>query len=303
MHPSPGGEGEQVRLKRKYLAVIVVIMIVGVAFVASMVYGSVQATRVAYVAVRADQQVFTSAEDVTFQLIPLTEGVQFTVEDQGGRNWYGVHVIRIPDAVDPKEVATNLSLLNMFASWDRGYAVVPTGSFNSTGEPLSLSWNGTMYMPGLVEGKDWVTATSGYYLLYPRLQWSYGHVTKFMLDEGAVFYYDSLRVNISTERTETSFSMGLSISLGEGMPEGEYVLRSQLNPMIYDDGYQYTYLNRTFDLRAGEKISLELGPVGAEPYMSAQYDAVVIGPDGRVYAFGFNKSGIDYGGWFNEFQY
>lgn len=69
------GRVEGMRLKKKYLALIVVIMLVGVAFVASLVYGSVQATRIAYVAVRADQEVFTSAENVTFKLVPLTEGV------------------------------------------------------------------------------------------------------------------------------------------------------------------------------------------------------------------------------------
>lgn len=293
------------RLKKKYLAIIVVIMLVGVAFVASMVYGSVQSTRVAYVAVRADKEVFTGAEDVTFKLVPLTDGVQFTVDDWYDKNWNGVHVVRIPDSVDPGEVVTNISLLNQFSSWDRGYAIVPTGSFNSTGEALELSWNGTLGVYNFVTGEeDWVGATSGYYLLYPRLQWSYGHVTKFMLDEGAVFYYDSLNANVTIERTKTSFSMSVDISLGEGMPEGEYQLRSRLSPMAYQDGNEPTYLNRTFTLAAGETVRVELGPVEADPYASAQYDAVVVGPDGTVYAFGFNKNYYGQGGgWYNDFQY
>lgn len=101
-------------------------------------------------------------------------------------------MVRIPSDVDPAEVVTNVSLLSQFSSWDRGYAILPIGSFNSTGEPLELSWNGTILVGNdLVNGTKWVKATSGHYLLYPRLQWSYGHATKFMLDDDAVFYYDS----------------------------------------------------------------------------------------------------------------
>lgn len=231
------GEGEKIRLKKKYLALIMVIMIIGVALLSSVVYSSVQANRIAYIAVRADKEVFTSAENVTFKLIPLAEGVQFTMNEQELYDrYYGVHVVKIPSEIDPAEVTANISLLDKLNSWDRSNIIVPVPSFNSTGEPLELSWNGTMLVGNdLLNGTEWVKATSGYYLLYPRLQWSEGHVTKFMLDDNAVFYYDSLSTNISTHHTADSFSMRMDISLGEGMPEGAYELVSRLRPMTFSD--------------------------------------------------------------------
>jgi hypothetical protein len=293
-------------------------MIVGVALFASLVYGSVQQSRIAYIAVRTDKDVYTSAEDVTFKLMPLTEGIQFTLSGWMDPNYNGVHVIRIPDDVDPAEVVTNTSLLDRFRSWDRGYANLPIETFNSTGEPLEMSWNGTIRVANeLVNDLEtepsniyykWANATSGYYLLYPRLQWSYGHVTKFLLDDSAVFYYDSLDVNISTVHDistvdgDYSFSMSLDISLGEGMPEGEYQLRSLLYQMKWDAKSVSTYLNETFVLTTGGKpVHLELGPMDAGQRLQATYDAVVIGPDGKRYAFGFEKSSG--GGWNNDYRY
>lgn len=94
--------------------------------------------------------------------------------------------------------------------------------------------------------------------------------------------------------------MSMDISLGEGMPEREYELRSRLHPMAYSDS-ELKYLNRTFTLTAGEAIHLELGPVDADPHSSATYDAVVVGPDGTMYAFGFTKT--SHGGWYGDYQY
>lgn len=62
-------------------------MFVGVALLASLVYGSVQDSRIAYVAVRTDKEVYTSGENVTFKLVPLTDGIEFTMDDQNDP-WY-----------------------------------------------------------------------------------------------------------------------------------------------------------------------------------------------------------------------
>jgi len=300
------------RLKKRYLAAIIVFIIIVVAALASVIYSSVQAERIAYIAVHADKDVFTSDENVTFQLVPLTEGVQFTVEGGDGMNGYGVHVIRIPDSVDPKEVVTNVSLLNDIYSWDHGRVILPVDSFNSTGEPLRMSWDGTLdyyeyytEYETYAEDEAWANArakaTSGYYILCPYLQWSYGHITKFMLDEGAIFYYDSLNVNITTDRSKDSFSMSMNISLGKDMPEGEYKLFSRLQPMSYEDGQSGTRLNQNFTLMKGGSVHIDLGPIKADEYSSATYDAVIRGPNGELYAFGFNK-GV-YEGWYYDYRY
>lgn len=295
--------GETIRLKKKYTAVIIVAMIVGVALLASLVYGSVQDSRIAYITVRTDKDVYTSDENVTFRLVPLTEGLEFTLD--GSKNPYqnGVHVIRIPDDVDPGEVVTDTSLLYQIGSWGRGRIILPIETFSSGGEPLEMSWNGTMSINNeLTGGVDWAKATSGYYLLYPRLERSQGHVTKFMMDDAAVFYYESLNVNISAVHSYDSFSMSMGISLGEGMSEGEYELRSRLYPMKYDamePGNRY--FNETFILAPGAPHAVKIGPVEADSHVGAIYDAVVVGPDGRLFAFGIIKS--PGGEWYNDHRY
>ena len=50
--------GMEMRLKRQYIAVIVVVMILITAFIASFVVSSVQGSRVAYAAVRADKATY-----------------------------------------------------------------------------------------------------------------------------------------------------------------------------------------------------------------------------------------------------
>ena len=72
------------KLKRRYLVVIVVLMVVMTALVASVVVSSVQGSRIAYVAVSADKESYSMGENVTFKLRPLTSGVDFTI---GGSNY------------------------------------------------------------------------------------------------------------------------------------------------------------------------------------------------------------------------
>lgn len=308
----PPRAGETIRLKKKYLAIIVVVMIVGVALLASLVYSSVQGSRIAYIAVRTDKDVYTSDENVTFRLVPLTDGIEFTM---GGQNdpRYGMHVVRIPDDVDPAEILTDPLLLDRIYSWERKSIILPIETFNSADGPLEMSWNGTIqiYNDELVDDPEvgwsqkqyqWVSATSGHYLLYPRLQWYAGHVTKCMLDESSIFYYESLNVNISAVHSPGSFSMSMDITIGEGMPEGEYELRSRLSPLIYDGTKQVsTYLNKSMSLVAGISTHLELGPMKTQDHVMAEFDAVVEGPDGRLFAFGFSKS--PNGAWYNDYRY
>lgn len=291
-----------IRLKKKYTAVVIVAMIVGVSLLASVVYGSVQESRIAYIAVRTDKDVYTSGENVTFKLVPLTEGLQFTLG--GGMYPYqnGVQVVRIPDDVNPADVVTDPSLLERIHFWGLGRNILPIGTFNSTGEPLEMSWNGTVQIDGeLTGGVNWANATSGYYLLYPRLERSQGHVTKFMLDDAAVFYYRSLNADINTVRTDDSFSISMGISLDKGLPEGEYELRSRIYPMYSDPDQPGMYVNETFNLTAGATHTVKMVPTEAGSYRYVTFDAVVVGPDGRLFAFGFAET--PYGRWYDDFRY
>jgi len=61
------------------------------------------------------------------------------------------------------------------------------------------------------------------------------------------------------------------------------------------------FLNQNFTLMKGGSVHIDLGPIKADEYSSATYDAVIRGPNGELYAFGFNK-GV-YEGWYYDYRY
>lgn len=208
------------KLKKKYLALVIVVMLALTAVVSTMVYGSVQATRIAYVAVQADKKVFEAGENVTFRLIPMSSDIRFTVSGY----YYsdaGMHVIRIPDWIDPETMLDDPKMVQNISSWEYGggmRTVIPFPEYNSSGEPLAMSWNGSIYVQSPATGQNgtWAKASSGYYLLYPKFDWVYGNKVKFMLDESAIFRYESITV----EYDMTALANGTSVAVGLTLPSG-----------------------------------------------------------------------------------
>jgi hypothetical protein len=277
------------RLKNRYLAIIVVVMLVTTALLASWVVGSVQGTRVAYVAVRADKSDYALGENVTFSLVPLAKGLQFTVN--GGGSQGGVYIVRLPDDVDPDTYLDDPQAVYSISNGMHigGGVAVPIPRYNTTGEPLRLSWNGTMMQfDPAKQAMAWDRATAGYYLLSPAYNWEYGHVTKFMLDRSSIFHLDGPAVRFDISYESSMFTVRTEISMPIG---GEPVsgLFTTVVPNHVNYSAEATYHNETVDLVPGGTTTVVLSYPGPDQYYekpSTNMIARIIMGD-TTFVFGF----------------
>ncbi len=276
------------RLKNRYLAVIVVVMLVVTTLLASLLVSSVQGTRVAYVAVRADKSEFAMGENVTFSLTPLTQDLQFTVS--GG----GVYIVRLPDDADPDTYLDDpQAIYNLSNGMHIGGGVaVPIPQYNTTGEPLRLSWNGTMMQYDTANQKVvWDRATAGHYILNPSYNWEYGHVTKFMLDRSSIFYLDGPAVRFDISYESSMFTIRTDISMPGG---GEPVsgLFSTVVPNHVNHSADTVYHNETVDLVPGGTTTVILSYPGPDSYYgpatTSMVARLIVGD--ATYVFGFNPT-------------
>jgi hypothetical protein len=289
------------RLKKKYTAIIVAMMVVLTAILASFIVNSVQGSRIAYVEVSADKASYGMDENVTFKLRPLSQDVQFTVS--GMYEGAGVQIVRLPDSADPDTVLQDSSMLNNLSMWgsSRINTVIPIPSFNSTGEPLELTWNGTIsaYDRGANQ-LSWGKASSGYYLLYPKYSWEYGHTVKFMLDRSSIFFYDSLRVdlNVTNELGQTATNTTITADLT--LPQGAAPVAGTFSSFVpgsmasMDGNYSDNWHNFTVDLLPGVTTRITVS-FPAQSYSQASMDAVVRSPTSN-FIFGFWEIGYNYDG-------
>lgn len=265
-------------------------MIVLTALLASWVVDSVQGSRVAYVAVKADKDSYAMGEDVTFSLVPLTENVQFTVS--GERDGSGVYIVRLADGIDPGTfLDDNEALYNLSSRVHSGNVpVIPIPVYNSTGEPLRLSWNGTIPQYDIEKGGQvWNRATAGYYALYPEYRWEYGHVTKFMLDRASIFYMDGLRVSQDVSLHGSMFTVRTEISL----PSDAGPMTGLFTTIVPNHSVPYNsttvYHNETLDLRPGETSTVTMTYPAMDPSYgpaTTSMSAYFIAGE-TTYAFGF----------------
>jgi len=200
-------------------------MLVATSVIALSINTSIQDNRVAYITVKVDKVSYDAGENITFQLASITEGVDFNITDQGneyGSNSGGVNIIGIPDTMDPYELlddAASIYDLNRMLLWGANeLATIHYGYFNSTDGPLTLSWNGTARVHSLVNYTySFYTATSGYYLIVPDLEMAQDEHLVFVLDENAIFYYNSMDVLIDiTNNPDTNVTVDLSLKAPSG---------------------------------------------------------------------------------------
>lgn len=284
-----GGSGT--RLKNRYLAIIIVTMIVITALLASWIVGSVQGARVAYVAVKADKSDFAMGENVTFSLVPLTQDLQFTVSGDSGQA--GVYIVRLADDVDPDTYLDDPGALYNISSgmYSGGGTVVPIPQYNSTGEPLRLSWNGTMAQYDTAKQTlVWDRATAGNYMLYPSYSWQYGHATKFMLDRASIFHLGGpeVRFNITYESSTFIVRTDITMPDGGGPASG---LFTTVVPNYRDYSAPTAYHNETVNLVPGGTTTVVLSYPGPDsaygPPTTSMVARLIIGD--TAYVFGFTS--------------
>ncbi|MDW5562022.1 MAG: hypothetical protein SA339_02260 [Methanomassiliicoccus sp.] len=264
-------------------------MVILAALLASWVVGTVQGSKVAYVAVRADKTEYNIGENVTFSLVPLSQDVQFTVTGDYGQS--GVYIVRLPDNIDPDtylddpNVVSNLS----HSSHGNGVTAVPIPQYNSTGEPLRLSWNGTIesYNDGSMK---WDRATAGYYLLYPVYSWQYGHSAKFMLERASIFHLDGLSVRFNISLDSSVFTIRTDLYL----PQGSESMTGLFTTIVPNYSYSFNtttnYHNETLELRPGETTTVTITYPGQdssyEPVTTSMFARFIVGD--TAYTFGFS---------------
>jgi|WetSurMetagenome_2_1015567.scaffolds.fasta_scaffold135854_2 hypothetical protein len=207
------------RIKRKYLALAVAIIIIAASAISYSVYQSIEDNRVAYITVKVDKESFSAGENVTFRLEAITEDVEFNVTDPGavyGSNNGGVNIYRIPDVIDPDDLFDGTFSIYQL-NFDFFYGDSPTrihyDYFDSEEGPLEMSWNGSKSIyDRIFTVSSYQPATSGYYLIAPDLEMAYDDHLVCILDESAVFYYDSMDLKLDiVNNPDTNVTVTISM--------------------------------------------------------------------------------------------
>ncbi|MCG7844205.1 MAG: hypothetical protein MIO90_02090 [Methanomassiliicoccales archaeon] len=318
------------KIKRKFLALIVATILIASSVVSLFAYQSAQDNRIAYIGVEADKRVFNSSEMVTFRLISLSEGVEFDVIDHwtawGEFDRCGIYIVKIPETVDPDSLFEDLGALyrlNLQAHYHAGH--VHFDHFDDKDEPLQLPWNGTLSETIWGENRTtmFTTATSGYYVILPSTgdyrEGDENYV--FVIDEGAVFYYRSLDAHVTaTVVPDTNVTYEVSLRAPAGTVGG---ITCDLHiEMDYPgdpwDGSSNVHLS--FDetdilLTATNETKLTYTFNASVPdhgyvrydddvpmylFSGVSFDAMLVTPTGN-YSFGLD--GVWDGGWTDVIQY
>ncbi|OPX58052.1 MAG: hypothetical protein A4E29_01662 [Methanomassiliicoccales archaeon PtaB.Bin134] len=215
------------RIKWRYMAIMVVVMLVISSLTAYVAYESVQRNRLGYIGVEVDKEVFTADEDVTFQLVSLTRNARFNITDR----WYmdqedernrGFDVLRVPDVMDPETFLDDLSSLDYLRSRSTFFPVGRAffDHFDSRDGSIRIAWNGTVAEEGWNENGSFLRyspAVSGHYVIVPRSSWSPDMKVSFMINERSMFYYDSLNIDIEpVNHPDDKLTLGLALRAPPG---------------------------------------------------------------------------------------
>jgi hypothetical protein len=254
------------RLKRQYVALMVVAMLVVTALLASMMSQYAQGGRIAYVSVRMDKDTYSEGEKVTFKFVPLTQGVYFNTTGISPYDGNGyVHIIRIPDGVDPDQIIQDRKMLDKVQSWDDRDMAVSYAYFDSTEGVKSLEWNATMmnyqYLnaPYNAYTVTYAKALAGYYLVYPQFESLAGHTVRFQLDRSAIFYLDTLKMSAVPGVNGTMVTYNMTVSAPASMVGSSHCRMAwSINGMDEKDP-NGTNLNRAeFDILPGGSYELAI---------------------------------------------
>jgi hypothetical protein len=293
------------RLQRKFLAVIICAIFLITIVLASFVVNATKESKVAYVSAKADKPSYSFGEDVTFQLYSLTPDVEFVGTGLASIDFYnygneGVHIVRIPDDVDPNEVLVNESLFSRVPSWDQYGPVVSFSTFSSTDGPLKLSWNGTYPVDRYSPTPGYVVASAGYYMIYPVLDWISGHSVMFMLDRNAIFHLDSLNITMEPSYDQDTNKLTLSVEVA-GPTDYDATIHCQLNATLWGNmGNAGNDTTLTFDLAPQESYRYTVSAtLFSYEYWYVTYSGYIDTDIGRfVFSYTFPESG---GEWYYSY--
>lgn len=273
------------RIKRQYVALIVVAMLIATALMASMMSQYAQGGRIAYVSVKTDKTTYAEGENVSFKFIPLTAGVYFSTYgiDTDYSMYYDqhmgfVHIIRIPDGIDPDQIIQDRYMLNRIQNWDNRDMTVSYDYFNSTDGTKSLEWNATVmsyvYSDQFIPTKAYSKALAGYYLIYPQFESLAGHSVKFQLDRNAIFYLDTLKMSSVPHVNGTSMTYNITVGAPTFMVGDSHCTMSwSINGANYRDANGTDPNKAEFDLVPGGNHSMviDVGTINHEINYDMQF--------------------------------
>ncbi|MDD1772753.1 MAG: hypothetical protein LUQ09_07515, partial [Methanomassiliicoccales archaeon] len=303
---------------------VVAIIIIAASALSYSIYQTIEDNRVAYITVKVDKESFSAGENVTFRLEAVSKDVEFNVSDPGalyGGSYGGVNIYRIPDVVDPDDLFDGTLSIHQL-NFDSFYGDSPTrvhyDYFDSDEGPLEMSWNGSMLVHDRIfAGASYQPATSGYYLIVPDLEMAYDDHVVCILDESAVFYYDSFDLKLDiVNNPDTNITVTMSMQASPGtVGEMACDLYTEMYYHYYEEGVDldpnhphnetgfvitadsWTNLTFTFDVAVPDHGYPEDG--GAS-FTDVQFYGTLVTPLGN-YTFYF--SAFWNGGWEDVSQY
>ena len=239
-------------------------MLVVTAFFASMLSQYAQGGRIAYVSVKTDKASYVEGENISFKLVPLASDVFFKGTGIAGTdgNYYGdpvgaIHIVRIPDDIDPDQIIGDRNMLDKVNSWDGRGMGVSFDYFNSTDGAMSLSWNCTVMTftyqdqftpPSITYHK----ALGGNYLIYPTIMPLAGHTVKFQLDRNAIFHLDTLELSAVPGLSGTMLTYNMTVSAPASLAGDSHCTMSwSTNGMTGQEGNGSGSNKVEFDIASG----------------------------------------------------
>lgn len=294
-------------------------MLIATALLASMMSQYAQGGRIAYVSVKTDKTTYVEGENISFKFIPLTDGVYFSTSgiDTDYGMYYDqsmgfVHIIRIPDDVDPDQIIQDRHMLNRIQNWDNRDMAVSFDYFNSTDGTLSLEWNATVIKYVYSNYYDvpptvaYTKALAGNYLIYPQFESLAGHSVKFQLDRNAIFYLDTLKLSSVPIVNGSSVTNNLTVSAPASMVGDSHCTMSWSVNGATNRDVNGTDPNRVeFDLVPGgsHAMVIDMGTINYESYYGQQFRlSGWIDTAWGNYTFDQTRW-FKEGGWYDSLQY
>jgi len=189
------------------MVVVVACLLLGTGLLSFAIYCSFNDGRVVYLTVEADKNVFGSNENVTFRLVSLNDNNVFDLVDpyneSDGVPYGGIDIWKLSDMTDLDTLFDDQLVMEDLRARAELYpytAKVHFDHFSSQNGSLQLSWNGTVTVDEWSESGHrfiYYPATSGNYIIVPSQTTDFADGDYvFIIDEKAIFYYDSLDASI-----------------------------------------------------------------------------------------------------------
>jgi len=275
--------------------IVVILMVAAVLLAAIAAYVSIKKPfDHGVVTIQADKEGYNIGEEITFKLVSLNRNADFRAS--GSFADCGIYIGKVPAGTSIHDLNANHSAIQQNPLWNERPPQVTFLNFNGNSEPLDLSWDGTYSWYNETSGeREACLATSGDYLIVPKLWVTAGDSPEVRFDHGSMFHLNSLDVDTELSFNTTSEALTLDLSISSGMSRAT---NGQLNSTLHfpdkkavplgsnDSDYieSYRYLNDSLSFDNGSWS----GTITVTPRpdsLFARFEAIII-TDAGNFIFG-----------------